>query len=450
MMGSLRFRLAAGALVAIVVALAIVWLVLSHLFTDYLAEQYSYEMTGVMDALAADLTVEDDGLVLRGGPVDTRFDLPLGGRYWQISQGDGAPPLRSRSLWDEEITAQALSKDLYCGFRETDGPDGLPLLISEKKMSLGEGAARRDFTVYAGFSKAEMEGVLEGYHRPLRLMLLSIGGVLLLAAFLQGWLGLRPLARLRDSVADIRAGRIAHIGWNGPSEVTPLVREINLLLTERETAVERARARASDLAHGLKTPLTVLSHLAESLPDEKRDTALQQIELVRQRSDRQLQAARMGVEQMGTTSLLGISGKLANVLRAVTADRGIGWHVDIDPALTVEADPADIAEALGNVLDNAVRFARSRIEIAAARSGGDVVLSVCDDGPGADPASYQQMLKRGITIDEAATGSGLGLAISADIVEAYGGKLDLSGSTLGGLMVKMRLPAQESEAFARA
>ncbi len=442
MMGSLRFRLAAGALVAIVVALTIVWFVLSHLFTDYLADQYSFEMTGVMDSLAARLSVEDGRLSLNGEPADTRFDLPAGGRYWQISPGDGSTPLRSRSLWDEEITADSLSDDLYCGFREADGPDGRPLLVSERKMSLGEGAARRDFTVYAGFSKAEMDGVLEGYHRPLRLMLLAIGGVLSLAAFLQGWLGLRPLARLRDSVAAIRAGRSAHIGLSGPTEVTPLVREINLLLTERETAVERARARASDLAHGLKTPLTVLSHLAESLPADKRDTALQQIELVRQRSDRQLQAARMGVEQMATTSLLGISGKLVNVLSAVTAEKGIDWHVDIDPALTVQADPADVAEALGNVLDNAVRFARSRIELRGFRAGTDTTLAISDDGPGAAPEQHDLMLKRGMTSGDEGLGSGLGLAISADIVEAYGGRLDLSRSELGGLAVRLTLPAQ--------
>ncbi|QFY62082.1 HAMP domain-containing histidine kinase [Rhizobium grahamii] len=443
MMGSLRFRLAVGALVAIGVALTIVWFVLSHLFTDYLADQYSYEMTGVMDSLAARLTVEDGRLVLTGELADTRFDLPTGGRYWQISPSDGGRPLRSRSLWDEEIAAGDLSADLYCGFRQTDGPDGLPVLVSEKRMSLGEGAARKEFTIYTGFSKAEMETVLESYHRPLRLMLLSIGGILLLAAFLQGWIGLRPLARLRDSVADIRAGRLAHIGWSGPREVTPLVREINLLLTERETAVERARARASDLAHGLKTPLTVLSHLAESLPAEKRDTALQQIELVRQRSDRQLQAARMGVEQMATTSLLGISGKLVNVLQAFTSGKGIDWHVDIDPALSIQADPADIAEALGNVLDNAVRFARSRIELSARHDQRHIVLIVSDDGPGAGAESYDRMLKRGVTINDETSGSGLGLAISADIVEAYGGKLDLLASKLGGLMVKMTLPASE-------
>jgi len=441
---SLHFRLAAGALVAIALALMLVWAVLSHLFADYLADQYSNEMTSVMDSLAARLSVENGALELKNEPADSRFQIPAGGRYWQISPDGNEEPLRSRSLWDEEITKDDLSKDMYCGFRETDGPDGSPLLVSMKTMTLGEGAAKKNFTVYAAFSKPEMEAALESYHRPLRLMLLSTGGMLLLAAFLQGWVGLRPLVRLRERVADIRAGRSSHIGTEGPSEVKPLVREINLLLSERETAIERARARASDLAHGLKTPLTVLSHLVEALPEDQRETALQQIELVRQRADRQLQAARMGVEQMATTSLLGIAGKLVNVLTPFTEEKGIDWHLDIDPALTVQADPADIAEALGNVLDNAVRFARTRIDLSAGRLQDDVVLSVSDDGPGADPGSYDLMLKRGVRIDEGTAGTGLGLAISGDILEAYGGRLDLSASRWGGLQVKLMLPAMAS------
>ena len=147
---------------------------------------------------------------------------------------------------------------------------------------------------------------------------------------------------------------------------------------------------------------------------------------------------------MATTSLLGIAGKLVNVLTPFTEEKGIDWHLDIDPALTVQADPADIAEALGNVLDNAVRFARTRIDLSAGRVQDDVVLSVSDDGPGADPGSYDLMLKRGVRIDEGTAGTGLGLAISGDILEAYGGRLDLSASRWGGLQVKLMLPAMAS------
>ncbi len=443
MITSLRFRLAAGAIVAVAVALALVWLVLGHLFEEYLEDQYTHEMAAVADALGARLVVEHGLLALTSKPSDPRFENPTGGRYWQISPAGDQPPLRSRSLWDEELSQDGFARELYCGFLQAEGPDGSPILVSIKDMSIGEGANKKQFRVYAAFSKEEMETALETYHRPLRLMLLATGLLLLLAAFLQGLIGLRPLARLQQEVADVRAGRSAHISAKGPSEVAPLVNEINLLLSERETAVERARARASDLAHGLKTPLTVLSHLIEGLPQDRRDTALRQIELVRQRADRQLQAARMGVEQMATTSVLGIAGKLVNVLSPMTDNKGIDWTIDIEPGMTVQADPADVAEAIGNILDNAVRFAHRRISLSASNDGQRVIVRVGDDGPGVDPDHHKNMLKRGETDTD--FGDGLGLAISSDIAAAYGGELKFGQSPLGGLEARLSLPARSLE-----
>ncbi len=448
---SLRFRLAAGALVSICLALWLAWFVLGHLFEDYVADQYAAEMTAVSDALAARLTVQQGGLSLASEPSDPRFQIPAGGLYWQISPADGQRPLRSRSLWDQELSKDVFSQDLYCGFFQTEGPGGGVLLVSVKQMSIGEGEARKSFTIYAAFSKEDMEDALATYHWPLVLMLIAIGTLLFLAALVQTLVGFSPLLRLRRDVADIRAGRLSSLGPGGPSEVTPLVNEINLLLSERETAVERARARASDLAHGLKTPLTVLSHLVEDLPDDRRETALQQIELVRQRADRQLQAARMGVEQMTTTSLLGLSGKLVSVLSPVMKDRGIGFDLDIDPSLTVQADPADAAEAIGNILDNAVRFAQRRIELSASRDDtGMILLRIADDGPGVRPERYAAMLKRGVSGDQEdgkdGAGTGLGLAISGDIATAYGGELSLARSRMGGLEAVLRLPGSTSAA----
>lgn len=440
MIRSLRFRLAIGALIAIAVALSLVWYVLGHLFEDYLADQYANEMTAVSDALGARLAMEGATVRLASEPSDPRFQIPAGGRYWQISTEGSEPPLRSRSLWDQELSRASLLPDMYCGFYQAEGPDGGIILVSIKEIVLTEGEQQKTFTIYTAFSKAEMAEALASYHRPLMLMLVATGALLLLAFFLQGLIGLRPLSRLRRDVADIRAGRSGQMGASGPAEVTPLVNEINLLLLERETAVERARARASDLAHGLKTPLTVLAHLAETLPADRRETALQQIELVRQRADRQLQAARMGVEQMATTSLLGISGKLVSVLSPVTRSRGIDWALDIDPELTVQADPADVAEAMGNILDNAVRFAEGRIEISASQDGEMTVLRIGDDGPGAEPGHYASMLKRGVSGEADGVGTGLGLAISGDIATAYGGDLGLERSRLGGLEVVLRLP----------
>ena len=213
---------------------------------------------------------------------------------------------------------------------------------------------------------------------------------------------------------------------------------VNAVVTvDPEGALAQARARASDLAHGLKTPLTVLAQLAESLPQEERRTALEQVDLVRQRADRQLQAARMGVERMATTSIASLGGKLVNVLRPITAERNVVWEVEIDPSISLDLDPADLAECLGNLLDNAAKWARTRIRLSAEAADGRVRIAVGDDGPGVAEGDREQVLRRGAhgedTEGNHAANSGLGLAISADIADAYGAVLSLGQSSLGGL-----------------
>lgn len=441
MIRSLRLRLAIGALIAVGVVLLVVWLSLSRLFTDYVVGRYRAEMTTVIDTIAAQVVVSNGELALPREPPDPRFSLPAGGRYWQLSPVNGTP-VRSRSLWDTVIDTEAPSAGRYEGFVELEGPDGAPMLVHAQTLALGDGPGARRFSVQAGFGRQELDDALAAFHGRMRLMLLATAVVLAGAAFLQGALGLAPLRRLRERAALVRAGNERDFGSAGPSEVGPVVNEINLLLAERETAVEHARARASDLAHGLKTPLTVLAQLAESLPEEQRRIALEQVDLVRQRADRQLQAARMGVERMATTSIASMAGKLVSVLRPVTAERGIAWEMTIDPGLSLDMDPADLAECLGNLLDNAAKWARSRIRVSAARIGDKLHIVVGDDGPGIADGDRDMAMQRGARITDGEvsgemSGTGLGLAISADIADAYGAALALDRSSLGGLEARL-------------
>ncbi|MQW87378.1 sensor histidine kinase [Sinorhizobium saheli] len=445
MMRSLRLRLAVGAVIAIGLVLLVAWLSLTRLFTDYVVERYRSEMTTIVDTLAAELTLKDGKLSLAREPADPRFDLPNGGRYWQVSPLTG-DSLRSRSLWDVAIDPDAPVGSRYEGFSVSAGPDGRPMLVHSQTLSLGESAPAVRFVASAAFPQRELDEALRDFQAPLRLMLLATAGVLAAAAFLQNAIGLAPLRRLRERAASVRAGRDRDFGTYGPSEVQPLVSEINLLLKEREMAVERARARASDLAHGLKTPLTVLAQLAERLPAEDRGLALRQVELVRQRADRQLQAARMGVERMATTSVMGLGGKLVSVLRPVTAERDVAWKIAIDNALSLDVDPADLAECLGNLLDNAAKWARSFIRFSARRDQGAITILIEDDGPGIAEQDRGPILKRGArldtTDDREPEGTGLGLAISADIADAYGATLTLERSDLGGLRVRLTFPVR--------
>ncbi|AFL54629.1 signal transduction histidine kinase [Sinorhizobium fredii] len=445
MMRSLRLRLAVGAVIAIGLVLLVAWLSLTRLFTDYVVGRYRGEMMTIVDTLAAELALQEGQLMLAREPADPRFDLPNGGRYWQVSPVDGSH-LRSRSLWDVAIDADAPVPSRYEGFTISEGPDGHPMLVHSQSLSLGEGAPAIRFVASAAFPKRELDEALGDFQAALRLMLLATAGLLAAAAFFQNAIGLKPLRRLSERAASVRAGRDRDFGTSGPSEVQPLVSEINLLLKEREVAVERARARASDLAHGLKTPLTVLAQLAERLPPEDRALALRQVELARQRADRQLQAARMGVERMATTSVMGLGGKLVSVLRPVTAERDVAWEVSIDSSLSLDVDPADLAECLGNLLDNAAKWARSFIRFSARRANGAITILIEDDGPGIAEQNRVAILRRGARLDSTddrePEGAGLGLAISADIAEAYGASLTLEQSDLGGLRARLTFPVR--------
>lgn len=438
MIRSLRIRLAVGAFVAIVFVLVLVGFGLSRVFTSYVSERYQIEMSTVIDQLAADLELREGKVVLDKQPTDPRFELPGSGRYWQV-QAETGEVLRSRSLWDVDLPADVRPTVAF-GFFSAEGPDGAGLLVQRRNITLEQPAGARSFLLQAAFDRGELETAISEFHGVMALMLALSAGVLVAAAIFQVAVGLSPVVRLQHQVGAVRSGQANAVDDVGVSELKPLVAELNLLLDERSTAVERARARASDLAHGLKTPLTVLLQLADRLPPEEKELARQQVDLIRQRADRQLQSARLGVEQMGLTELAPLVGKLVMVLKPITAPHGIEWSVRIPDALAVDMDAADFAEALGNVLDNAARFAKGTISIAAVQTGASVEVTVEDDGPGVSDADLAALPSRGLHLGEDDGGSGLGLSITREIVAAYGGQLNLARSQLGGLSVRLSVP----------
>lgn len=438
MIASLRIRLALGAFAAIVFILLMLGYGLSRVFSAYVAERYRVEMSGIVDQLVAGLELRDGKVLLEKTPTDPRFTLPGSGRYWQVLAQTGEV-LRSRSLWDVDLPAAALVPADH-GFLAAQGPDGANLFVYRRSVSLDEPHGSSNFALSAAFDRVEFDDAVAQFHSAMTLMLVLSATVLVAAAIFQVGVGLAPLARLQQRVGLVRAGQANSVDDVGVSELGPLVSELNLLLTERATAVERARARASDLAHGLKTPLTVLLQLADQLPPGEKDLARQQVDLIRQRADRQLQSARLGVEQMGLTELGPLVGKLVMVLKPITEPLGIDWQIRIPAGLAVDMDAADFAEALGNVLDNATRFARSEIRITALAEDKAAVVTVEDDGPGVAEANLAILPSRGVHLGDDEGGSGLGLSITAEILSAYGGTLELGRSYLGGLSVRLLVP----------
>ena len=447
-MRSLWFRLSAAAALFVSLALVFVWFSLSRLFENHVMAQYERELVSVIDTLAANLDSGDGGLKLASVPADPRFSIPAGGRYWQVWL-KGSPLLRSRSLWDTEIKYSE-QEEGYDHLTAIEGPSGDTILALSQKLNIEGSKGALDVIVTAAADKADMDAALASFSHSLVAML-SLTAILLLSALgLQVFFGLRPLEELRDAVARVRTGEASKIDDTGPSEVRPLVSEINTLLLGERAAAERAKARASDLAHGLKTPLTILGQIGETLTGkdqaEAADQIMEQVDLIRSRIDRQLALSRIAATGKERVEAKDIVGKLLAALRQMPASKSITWQSDIPARMTAAADPGDFAEAVGNVLDNARLHARSKISVSAVETGASLLLSVEDDGEGIAAADYGRVLARGQRLDESSQGSGLGLAITSDILRAYGGALSLDRAAIGGLKVAMEWPLARAAA----
>ena len=269
----------------------------------------------------------------------------------------------------------------------------------------------------------------------------------MLAGFWQVKKGLSALDDLRSRLAGVRDGHDRQIAGRYPAEVQPLVTDLNALLDHRERAVNRAVAKAGDLAHGLKTPLAVLSQEAERAGAAgHRDIAAtigEQVERMRRQMDyhlAQARAAASGATLGARTSVITSAEGLSRTLLRLHADRGLTIDVRVAAEHAVRTHREDLDEMLGNLVDNACKWARTRVVVASSEDGGRVVITVDDDGPGLAPAMHDVVLQRGVRADEAAPGSGLGLAIVRDLAELHGGSIVLDASPIGGVRASLLLP----------
>jgi signal transduction histidine kinase len=261
-------------------------------------------------------------------------------------------------------------------------------------------------------------------------------------------LGLASFNDLRANLTGVREGRDTRLGGEYPSEVQPLVSELNELLSDREQRVSRALTKAGDLAHGLKTPLTLLNQQAERAKAEGQ-TALaaaimQQVERMRRQIDYHLAHARASASGGNPTArchVLTSADALARTMQTIHAERHLAIDVHVPHDHFVRLQREDFEEMLGNLVDNACKWTKTRVEVRSSLDQGQVITTVDDDGPGLDASLRETVLRRGVRADEAAPGSGLGLAIVADLVELYGGSIALGASPLGGLRATLRLPA---------
>lgn len=278
-----------------------------------------------------------------------------------------------------------------------------------------------------------------------------LGGIALI--FMLGGLtqvrrGLSPINQLRKKLAQVREGRDARLDGSYPSEVQPLIDDLNTLLDDKDQRVRRAMAKAGDLAHGLKTPLAVLAqeaHRARAGGHADLAAAIeQQVERMQRQMDYHLAHARSaasGATLGARASVKESADGLARTLLRLHADCGLLIAVEAPEALHVRVQREDLDEILGNLLDNACKWAAARVRVSASLEAAGVTLLVDDDGPGLDPSMWDRVLQRGVRADEAEPGSGFGLAIVREIAELYGGSIAVSASPDGGLRATLRLPA---------
>ncbi len=440
---SLRFRLAAGAVLWITVALVVAGFVLSGLFRDHVERTFERQLALHLDRLAAVSEIGPGGVVkIKRLLADPRYDRPYSGWYWQVA-GPGGPVLRSRSLWDEVLSVDAVKSPGAAPQRYTAaGPNDQVLWGLRRNITLpGSGQL---FQISVAADVAELGAAIADFNSTLALSLAVLGLGLLGAVAIQVRYGLAPLRRLHAALSAVRSGRATRLSGRFPDEVTPLADELNALLDHNAAVVERARTHVGNLAHALKTPLTIVANAAAGRSDADANTVKQQVAtmggLIDHHIGRAHTAAAGGV--LGArTDVSTVVDELKRTLDRVYVDRGLVLVVNGEADLVFLGERQDFQEMLGNLMDNACKWARGEVRVTLARTGGRLDLRVEDDGPGLAADARARVFDRGRRLDEAVPGSGLGLAIVRDVAELYDGAVTLSDSPLGGLSAALDLPA---------
>lgn len=450
---SLRGRLLAGTIVWVMASVLAAGWALSDLFQQHITRQLTAELTIYENQLIAGLTVDDQGTAaLRFEPSDPRLHLPYSGLYWQMDKLDPAAApepgvFRSRSLWDQTLQLPpdadtALENELLA----FTGPRGHTLLAKVRTVTPPEGSSAYRLIVAAD------ESAISGPMSEFGTMLIFSLGLLALglagAAVVQVIVGLRPMAELRQRLANVRAGDASKIEGRFPSEVQPLVDEFNAVLQSNNEIVKRARTQAGNLAHALKTPLSVLGNASENDTSAFGRLVAEQVDVARRQVEHHLARARAAaaVRTPGMrTEVLPVLQGLARVLSRLYVSKGVQLELDdIEDGWVFRGEQQDLQEMMGNLMDNACKWADRtvRVSVAPAAESPDDMLCLCveDDGHGLPEVQLKEIFRRGVRMDERTPGSGLGLAIVQDLANAYGGSVEASASELGGLRVSLVLP----------
>lgn len=441
---SLRLRLLAFAALASGLALALSWVGLSLLFERHAERQVGADLERTGQMLAAAVRTDGTGRpLLSATPVDPRFTRPASGLYWRVSTEAGE--VRSRSLWDGRWSPWPEAALAAAGPRwqsdTTAGPFE-PRIIRTARLIRPQ-ASGPPVLVEVAITHAAVSEARAGFASELAPFLALLWAALMGAALVQVTMGLRPLARVRAELSALQADPAARFDAAAhPREIAPLADAINDLADARARDMEAARHRARDLAHALKTPIAALKLQAAGLADPAGSEIAQTVQVLNTAVQAELARAGAAGAERGTCRPKPVIERLLAVLaRTGSTDTGAQVHLSLPDSLTIPLAEPVAFETFGALLDNALRHARSRVDVTGtAAADGTVRLCIADDGPGLAPALRDAALTRGVRLDEARGTQGLGLAIARAYVEASGGRLMLDDAEAGGLAVQMVWP----------
>jgi signal transduction histidine kinase len=430
--------------------------VLSSIYRAAVERAFDRRLGVYLRGLAAEIAApEENGGKFPQSIGDPLFDLPLSGWYWQVTRLDAAADVRSsRSLWDATLPhlADPATASAAGGAREgyAEGPEGQQLRVVERTIDLGDEG--RYLIAIAGDAD-EIDEETHGFDRALIMTFGLLAVVLLLTTSFQVRFGLAPLKRISEGLAAIRSGAAERLEGAFPVEIAPLARETNALIEANREIVMRARTHVGNLAHALKTPISVMMN--EATAHGKDPLALkvrEQTEIMRDQVARHLERARLAaarVAAIGTvTEVRPVITALARTMEKIHHDRDVAIDIDAPEGVRFRGEQQDLEEMVGNLVDNACKWGQSRVAVEVLSDKPDPAderrilrILVDDDGPGLSPQERELVARRGRRLDETKPGSGLGLSIVVELASLYGGGLTLGTAPIGGLRAELVLPA---------
>jgi signal transduction histidine kinase len=414
---------------------------LDRVLTTSIVRNFDDQLVYVLRSLAYSSEIGPDGEVrFNRPPADQRFVQPYSGVYFQVSAA-GHEPFPSRSLWDRRLKVSADHFDSKPHVYNSDEFAGEPLRVAEMDAILPGSETRWRFQVAQ--SREMIDTQIHDLRQTLFWSFAALGVGLLVLAALQAFYGLWPLRRVQREVAAIRSGNEQRISDTFPTEIRPLTEEINQLLAHSEAQAEEARRHAGNLAHALKTPLTVITNAATADAPDLDNTVIREAALMRRQVDHHLARARAIGRRASAQARARVWDSACAVQRAV--DRlyeGVTVDIAGDKSAEVRVERQDLDEMIGNLVENAAKYGNGRVFITVEKHDSTIDIVIEDDGPGIAEAEREALFARGARLDTGKPGTGLGLAIVRDVATIYGGSVRLEESEdLGGLLARLSLPA---------